>query len=283
MTASLHQTGTSLPDGGGALHMPPHPSALEPRTYPHVMLNCAKEVWAMRTSDVLRRRGIEMSEEKFATLLDEALSASPSAPAPAGDPREVLTDAESVVLTIGGADLAALGEDEGWPGTDAAASFGALLAGSLTVAAVAARLGLDASRIRHRLIEGTLYGVRLRSGWRLPAFQFDRRGALVAGVEGVLAASREICTPSPSSVGSPRPTSTWSSTTWPCRRSAGSPLGATRRRRLPSPPTSRPDPDHCHPRSMPKFPPPPPPLVLASATPAEMVALDPGDGPVAAL
>ena len=34
----------------------------------------------MRTSDVLRRRGIEMSEEKFATLLDEALSASPSAP-----------------------------------------------------------------------------------------------------------------------------------------------------------------------------------------------------------
>jgi hypothetical protein len=146
------------------------------------------EVRAMRTSDVLRRRGIEMSEEKFATLLDEALSASPSAPAPAGDPREVLTGAESVVLTIGGADLAAVGEDEGWPGTDAAASFGALLAGSLTVAAVAARLGLDASRIRHRLIEGTLYGVRLRSGWRLPAFQFDRRGALVAGVEGVLAA-----------------------------------------------------------------------------------------------
>jgi hypothetical protein len=140
----------------------------------------------MRTSDVLRRRGIAVSEEEFAALLDDALAAS--LPTPAPDPRGVLTEAEAGILSEGGADLAVRAPDEPGPGAEAAAAVGALLAAALTVTSAAERLGVDASRVRHRLIEGSLYGIRLRSGWRLPAFQFTGAGGLVPGVGEVLAA-----------------------------------------------------------------------------------------------
>jgi len=53
------------------------------------------------------------------------------------------------------------------------------------LAEAAARLGVDASRVRHRLAERTLYGIRGRSGWRLPAFQFADKG-IVPGIDRVL-------------------------------------------------------------------------------------------------
>jgi hypothetical protein len=140
----------------------------------------------MRTSDVLRRRGIEVTEEEFAALLDDALGAVQPTHAP--DPRRVLTGPEVTALTAGGADLAARSPGEPGPAAEAAATLGALLASSLTVASAAARLGVDASRVRHRLLEGSLYGIRLRGGWRLPAFQFTATDGLVPGVAEVLTA-----------------------------------------------------------------------------------------------
>jgi hypothetical protein len=66
-----------------------------------------------------------------------------------------------------------------------AATYAALVASGLSVAEAAARLRIDPSRVRHRLAERTLYGVRQRSGWRLPAFQFVE-GGLVPGIDRVL-------------------------------------------------------------------------------------------------
>jgi hypothetical protein len=45
-------------------------------------------------------------------------------------------------------------------------------------------LGVDDSRVRQRLAERTLYGIKLRSGWRLPLFQFDD-GQAVPGIDVV--------------------------------------------------------------------------------------------------
>jgi len=76
------------------------------------------------------------------------------------------------------------------PIEQAAAAYAALLASSLTVEEAAKRLGYsDASRVRQRLTStpATLYGVKLGSEWRLPAFQFDKNG-LVPGLERVIPA-----------------------------------------------------------------------------------------------
>ncbi|HLY84146.1 MAG TPA: hypothetical protein VKQ71_14250 [Acidimicrobiales bacterium] len=144
----------------------------------------------MQTSDVLQKHGILLSDAEFAAMLDEAFEEG-FRPLPAGtdDPARTLTVAEAELLAEGGADLRPLGSEEPAPLAEAAAGYGALLAGGLTVTEAAGRLGIDSSRVRHRLAEGSLYGIRLRSGWRLPAFQFDGgTGGVVAGLDTVLRA-----------------------------------------------------------------------------------------------
>jgi hypothetical protein len=142
----------------------------------------------MLTSDVLHKRGIDLSDEEFAALLDDALD-SPAMEVGA-DPVRTLTPSETTVLAAGGADLRPRGTEEPAPRAETAATYGALLAGALTVGQAAAHLKVDASRVRHRLAERSLYGIRLRAGWRLPAFQFriGRDGGVVPGVDAVLAA-----------------------------------------------------------------------------------------------
>jgi hypothetical protein len=66
-----------------------------------------------------------------------------------------------------------------------AAEFAALVAASYSVSEAATRLGVDPSRVRHRLADHTLFGVRLSSGWRVPAFQFADR-QIVPDLERVL-------------------------------------------------------------------------------------------------
>jgi hypothetical protein len=57
---------------------------------------------------------------------------------------------------------------------------------ALTVAGAAERVGVDASRIRHRISEGQLIGWKDRGGWRLPVWQFTDDDVL-PGLPTVLA------------------------------------------------------------------------------------------------
>ncbi len=91
------------------------------------------------------------------------------------DPRRELSHEEVKILEAGGFDLepADLGAED--PLARAAALYSGLLKTSLDTGAAASLLGVDPSRIRHRLTSRppSLYGIRLESGWRLPRFQFD--------------------------------------------------------------------------------------------------------------
>lgn len=56
-----------------------------------------------------------------------------------------------------------------------AADYMALLESSHSTAEAARFLGVDASRIRQRIRERSLYGIEYENAWRLPRFQFERR------------------------------------------------------------------------------------------------------------
>jgi len=90
----------------------------------------------------------------------------------AADLGREFTAEEIVALKEGGLDLwvREAGSD---PLASTAAKYVALLASALTTKEAAGVLGIGESRIRQRLREGTLYGVKAGRENRLPAFQFE--------------------------------------------------------------------------------------------------------------
>jgi hypothetical protein len=93
-------------------------------------------------------------------------------------PRNDLSEEEAKILAHGGLDLRPREEGEESSLARTTAKYAAILGTSLTTAAAADLLGVDSSRIRQRLAERTLYGIRTPSGWRLPACQFSKDGPL---------------------------------------------------------------------------------------------------------
>jgi hypothetical protein len=135
--------------------------------------------------EVLTRAGVRVDEAEFARLVDEALREIGPA---VDDPTEALTADETAALTSVGADLRRRRRTETDPRADAAASTAAVLADTLSVTEVAARLGIDTSRVRHRLAARTLLGIRRTGGWRLPSWQFGVDGLPLSGLQRVLRA-----------------------------------------------------------------------------------------------
>jgi len=162
---------------------------------------------------VLTGAGLRVSEADFARLVADALAEL--GPAGADDPRSGLSRREAGVLAAVGADLSTRDPEEADPRAGAAAAYAALLAGSLTVVQVARAIGVDSSRVRHRLGARQLLGVRRPTGWRLPAYQFGPDGAPLAGLGQVAAAlprdahpvlvARWFATPKPELVLGARP------------------------------------------------------------------------------
>jgi len=140
----------------------------------------------MTLAEVLSRAGVEVSEQEFADLVAAVLAEL--GPPPADAPRNALTADQAEALAAIGADLAARRRRERDPRADAAATYAAVLTDMLWVGEVAARLHIDASRVRHRLARRQLIGVRRSDGWRLPRWQFGADGAPLAGLERVLRA-----------------------------------------------------------------------------------------------
>lgn len=126
---------------------------------------------------LFERLGLRVDEGEFEGLVDEALRSflPERAPRPA---RADLSDREAAALAAAGLtfDRQATGADS--PVARTAAEFAALLASALTVPQAAARLGVEPSRVRQRLAQHTLYGIKLKAGWRLPLFQFGDRGTV---------------------------------------------------------------------------------------------------------
>ena len=132
--------------------------------------------------DALRRFGVDVSEESLAEAVVEAFSGR------LGPPRAAdLSEHDRVLLRESGLDLDARGA-AARAAEESAAAFLALLGTGLTVAQTADRLGIDASRVRHRIGSRELYAVGMGTRRRLPAFQFDDGGASLSGLGEVVRA-----------------------------------------------------------------------------------------------
>ncbi len=136
------------------------------------------------TSEALHRAGIELPPHRFEEMVIEAVEELKAVHY--SDPLRELTPAEVQALRRGGFDLRPRDLGDADPLARTAAEHAALLATSMSVPEAAQALGVDTSRVRQRLAARTLYGIKLRSGWRLPSFQFEPAGGTVPGLDEVL-------------------------------------------------------------------------------------------------
>ncbi|MDQ3579306.1 MAG: DNA-binding protein [Actinomycetota bacterium] len=136
---------------------------------------------------VLAKAGLRISPGEFLELVEDAARRlSPATP----DPADYFSAEQRDTLSEVGLDLSPRRPDEIDSRARAVAAQAVLRDSALTVAAAADTVGVDTSRIRHRLSSGRLAGWKDRGGWRLPAWQFTPSGVL-PGLEIVLRAVPE--------------------------------------------------------------------------------------------
>ena len=99
-------------------------------------------------------------------------------------PSGLLEPEEVELLECGGFELDHLAFGLEDPIVRASFEYAVLLTTGLTTRNAAERVGVSDSRIRQRLGEGALYGIKAEEEWRLPAFQFAGVG-LVPGIDRV--------------------------------------------------------------------------------------------------
>ncbi len=131
----------------------------------------------------IRRSGEEIEEDarRFAFGVVASMPTGRWVTEPAGE----FSPGEAAVLAEGGLDLSPPAAGEPDPLARTAARYAAMLATALTTREAAGLLGTGESRVRQRLKEKTLYGVKAGRENRLPAFQFEG-GKEVPGMGEVL-------------------------------------------------------------------------------------------------
>ncbi len=133
---------------------------------------------------VLAKAGLKVTAQEFLSLVEDAAKRlTPAQP----DPAARFTENDRTVLTEVGLDLEPFDEDEEDPRARTVAEQAVLRDTALSVSQAAERIGVDSSRIRHRVASHRLIGWKDRGGWRLPAWQFTDADVL-PGLETVLAA-----------------------------------------------------------------------------------------------
>jgi hypothetical protein len=131
---------------------------------------------------VLAKAGLRVDPDEFLTLVEDAArKLSPADP----DPSDYFSAEQRTALTDVGLDLAPRRAKEVDHRAKAVAAQTVLRDSALTVAEAAKLIGVDTSRIRHRLAAAQLSGWKDRGGWRLPAWQFTHTGVL-PGIDAVL-------------------------------------------------------------------------------------------------
>ncbi|WP_106180103.1 DNA-binding protein [Prauserella shujinwangii] len=134
--------------------------------------------------DVLARAGLKADTAEFlAYVEDAARRLSPPNP----DPSHYFSADQRAALTEVGLDLTPHREGEPDYRVRTVAEQAVLADSALSVQDAAKRLGVDDSRIRHRLKERRLTGWKGHGGWRLPAWQFTASSVL-PGLDVVLRA-----------------------------------------------------------------------------------------------
>ncbi|HXK23250.1 MAG TPA: DNA-binding protein [Myxococcota bacterium] len=132
---------------------------------------------------VLVSHGVRASEEEVARAMEIALVES-GFRLPYPDPRKELNAEQVELLERGGFELDRLEFGLEDPIARTAFEYAVLRATALTTQQAAKRLGVNDSRVRQRLSERALYGIKVGDEWRLLVFQFARKG-LVPGIERV--------------------------------------------------------------------------------------------------
>ena len=148
---------------------------------------------------------VRRAKEVRALLDSASLAENTASPVPTSQ-MPAFTQSEETALARGGIDSETLLTFVRPEHRSDEAKYRALLTRSLTVEQAAHRLGVNSSRIRQRLAEGSLYGIKLGHIWHIPAFQFSKAG-LVPGIEKIfgrlphnlspLAVQRWLTTPNP--------------------------------------------------------------------------------------
>lgn len=138
----------------------------------------------------LHAHGIAVSSELIDDMIRHALERVERAVS--GRTREEVSPTEASVLEDGGFDLADRDHDGRDPVARTAAMYAALLKTALTTTEAARLLGVHPSRVRQRLQEGTLYGLRAGSEWRIPEFQFFEGELLPGGRQVFPEIDREL-------------------------------------------------------------------------------------------
>jgi len=138
----------------------------------------------------LERIGVGLQPDEFARLVADVVRRMPAARRPRAVGARAFDPETQATLERGGLTFMPLPDERQSPPTRAAAKYAALLATARSVAEAAQLLDVDQSRVRQRLGQHTLYGIKLARGWRLPAFQFDldQPDRLVPRIGAVLAA-----------------------------------------------------------------------------------------------
>jgi hypothetical protein len=134
---------------------------------------------------LLNEFGVPGGESEFVTALRAALAREPRPGA------STLTDAEAAILTEhSGVDAAAADRhaESQRAAVEAARIEFDLLRRSYATREIAAKWGVDDSRVRHRVRNRALYGMRLGRSLRLPRWQFDDDLRPLPGLAAVLAA-----------------------------------------------------------------------------------------------
>lgn len=132
---------------------------------------------------VLAEVGLRVDAKQFLQLVARAArKVSP----PHRHPSDYFTPEQRAVLADVGLDLSDYRDTELDPRARVVATQAVLADAALTVQGAAKRLGIDTSRVRHRLSQARLAGWK-DQGWRLPSWQFTERGVL-PGLEVVLRA-----------------------------------------------------------------------------------------------
>lgn len=133
---------------------------------------------------VLARAGLKVTVNEFLSLVEDAAKRLTS---PQTDPAAHFSEQERNALDEAGLDLTPQEATEGDPRARAVAEQAVLRDTALSVQQAADRIGVDTSRVRHRIGDHRLIGWKDRGGWRLPAWQFTEKDVL-PGLETVLTA-----------------------------------------------------------------------------------------------